>query len=191
MFSKTPQLVRAVELINDIEDDKIPLLLSRIIKSLPLGTGPFNTEELDQLTDVLDVAHDELDQIIDTATFIYQETAYKGTSGTKLKVHLEELGMEEECAVVFGKTWIAHGPAYIDHLKSRPMMATHLRQVDWRLNLHMGHRLQSKVLVPNALISLKIKEDEAPLSIEFTHEELLKFYDNLETIQQQVDGMAQ
>ena len=39
---------------------------------MPESSAPFSTEEMDQLTDVLDLSQEELDEVIETATYIFQ-----------------------------------------------------------------------------------------------------------------------
>ncbi|WAR28461.1 COMDA-like protein [Mya arenaria] len=69
-----------------------------------------------------------------------------------------------------------------------------LDTINWRLNLQMAQSTKTKQKIPNAMLELGVSREERDsnqkIRMEFTHEELYQFYNQLETIQKQLDGLS-
>jgi hypothetical protein len=120
------------------------------------------------------------------------QAAYHLAKPAVLSQHLEKIGLEEEKIQVFVGMWTAHGKSVVEKLQSRTFYPKQLDEVKWRLNLQIAQSSRTKMKLPNALFEFGIKdgEEEDRVRVEFTHEELFKFYEKLETIQSQLDALS-
>jgi len=79
-------------------------------------------------------------------------------------------------------------------LKQRSLAPKQLEAVNWRLNLQMAQSNMTKMKLPNAMFELSLASGsqgvKEQVHLEFTHEELYAFYNQLETIQSQLDSLS-
>ncbi|XP_068741371.1 COMM domain-containing protein 10-like isoform X2 [Montipora capricornis] len=170
MFQATSRLKRAVQLINSLEKAKFPLLLSRIIQKLHLRDDrAFSEEEEEKLQIALGLESDDLHIVLETCAFI----------------------LEQIQALV--ELWTSNGKPVVEKLKQRSLAPKQLQAVNWRLNLQMAQSNMAKMKLPNALFELRVSSGSQGVKdniyLEFTHEELYSFYNQLETIQSQLDSL--
>ncbi|XP_033107501.1 COMM domain-containing protein 10-like [Anneissia japonica] len=194
MFTETQSIKRAVALINDIDASKFPRLLSRILQKLHLkDEKPFTEEEEEMLEGALDLQPANLQLVLQTTAFILQQAAYHLAKPAVLSQQLRNIGLEDDKISVFVKAWTSGGKNVVDKLRQRTLPPNQLSEVKWRLNLEMSEARQAKMKLPNAIFELGISKDNGAndrVRIEFNHQQLYEFYNQLEMIQGQLDSLS-
>ncbi|UYV75658.1 COMMD10 [Cordylochernes scorpioides] len=102
MFSNTPQLRQAVGLINNLDDDKFPLLLLRILQKLHLKGESFTSEEESKLRSSLDLEPDQLVAVLNTLTYFLQQAAFHLAKPGMLAQSLAQIDLspEKDCTTL-------------------------------------------------------------------------------------------
>ncbi|XP_012942446.1 COMM domain-containing protein 10 [Aplysia californica] len=195
MFTASASIKRAVTLINGLDVNKFPLLLSRILQKLHLKEErTFSEEEEEKLQGALDVSSNELELILETLEFILQQAAYHTAKPAVLGEQLRQLELQEDKVNKIVEAWTNGARDLVQKLKERTVHSKQLDSVNWRLNLQMAQGSQSKMKLPNALFQLGVKDEDSGkmenIKLEFTHDELYQFYNQLETIQKQLDNIS-
>lgn len=195
MFTATASIKRAIMLINGLDVNKFPLLLSRIIQKLHLKEErTFSDEEEEKLQGTFEVSAQELELILETLEFILQQAAYHTAKPALLREQLIKLEMQEEKANKIMEAWAKGAKDLVQNLRERTVNPKQLSSVDWHLNLQMAQNGQAKMKLPNALFQLGVKDDTTGkldnIRMEFTHDELYEFYNKLEVIQRQLDTIS-
>ncbi|KAL5482030.1 hypothetical protein EMCRGX_G022310 [Ephydatia muelleri] len=193
LFQSTPSLKKAAGIINELESEKFGKLLARIIQKLHLKDEPaFNADEQEKLLSALQLDPRGLELVLETTTFVLQQTAYHIAKVAVLKEHLQNIGLNEEKITMFVQTWTSQGKAVLERLRSRAFYPYQLEESNWRLSLQMAQASKSRLKVPNALFEFVVNGDEEKdkIHVEFSHEELYDFYTKLECIQQQLDSLT-
>ncbi|XP_054714281.1 COMM domain-containing protein 10-like [Uloborus diversus] len=191
MFIKNAKIQKAVVLINKLENSKFPLLLTRILQKLYSKDEVFNKEESAKLEISLSVDQDQLKLILQTLTFIFQQAAYHTAKPSVLTQQLQQIDINEEKTSSIVQTWVIHAKSITEKLKKTSLASKQLTDVNWEIHLQLAQSSVSKLKTPVGLIELNLKSDEEneKLAMEFSHEELYAFYDQLETIQSQLDAL--
>lgn len=175
--------------------NRFPLVLSRILQKLHLKEErTFSEEEEEKLQAAFDVTAADLDLVLETLEFILQQAAYHTAKPAVLGEQLSQLEMNEDKVQNIVEAWTNGARQLVQKLKERTVHPHQLEDVKWRLNLQMAQASQSKVKRPNALFQLGVRNESSGkkenIRLEFTHEELYDFYNQLETIQQQLDSLS-
>ncbi|KAK3799073.1 hypothetical protein RRG08_051355 [Elysia crispata] len=186
---------KAVMLINDMDVNRFPLLLSRILQKLHLKEErTFSEEEEEKLQTAFGFSSNDLDLVLETLEFILQQAAYHTAKPAVLGEQLKQLEMNDDKVEKIVEAWTNGARNLVQKLKERTVHPNQLEEVKWRLNLQMAQASQSKVKRPNALFQLSVRDDSSGkkenIRLEFTHEELYEFYNQLETIQKQLDSLS-
>ncbi|XP_064390371.1 COMM domain-containing protein 10-like [Halichondria panicea] len=192
IFQATPKLKKASSLINRLESGRFSKLLSRVLQKVHLKEQrTFTPEEETKLQGALRLEPKDLELVLDTTTFIFQQAAYHLAKPALLKTHLQSIELDEEKVQVFVQAWTSQGKAIVEKLRTGTFYPKQLEDVKWRLNLQMAQSTRSKMKQPNALFEFSVREGEEvdKLKVEFSHDELFDFYQKLEAIQQQLDGL--
>ncbi|GFS02930.1 COMM domain-containing protein 10-like [Elysia marginata] len=195
LFTASLSIKRAVALINEMDLNRFPLLLSRILQKLHLKEErTFSEEEEEKLQAAFGYTSNDLDLVLETLEFILQQAAYHTAKPAVLGEQLKQLEMNEDKVQKIVEAWTNGARNLVQKLKERTVHPNQLEEVKWRLNLQMAQASQSKVKRPNALFQLGVRSDSTGkkdnIRLEFTHEELYDFYNQLETIQKQLDSLS-
>ena len=138
----------------------------------------------------------ELELVVDASSYIFEQGAYHNISDTALASNLQQAGLEHPQALAFAHVWKGHKDDFFSRLGEHTLGAPHvLESIDWVLQMSTGQQNLEKMKELNAVFefglgsaSNSVKEDK--LTVEFDHESLQKFYNQLETIQSQLDGLS-
>ncbi|CAH1797151.1 unnamed protein product [Owenia fusiformis] len=196
MFTITPSIKKAVVCINELPESKFPLVLSRIIQKLHLkDERPFTEDEEEKLQKTLELQEADLELVIHTCEFFLHQAAYHSAKPQVLRQQLQQLQLDDNKVDAIVNTWTGDARNVVEKLRSRTLSAKKLEDVNWRLNLQMGQRDKSKSRQPNAMLELGInndndEKDKEKIRLEFTHDQLYAFYNQLQTIQNQIDGLS-
>ncbi|ESO92570.1 hypothetical protein LOTGIDRAFT_190525 [Lottia gigantea] len=194
MFTNTPSIQKAVSLINNLDNSKVSLLLSRILSKLYVSESrPFSEEEESKLQGALDVSGDDLGLILETLEFFVQQAAYHSAKPQVLASQLKGLEINEDKVDCIVEVWSNGAYEVINRLKSKGLAPKVLEDINWRLNLQLAQSSKVKLKAPNTLIELALKSEDSEqkerIRLDFSHEELYEFYQQLETIQKQLDTL--
>lgn len=195
IIKETQSIKEAVIFINGIDSNKLSRLLSRILQKLHLkGERTFSHEEEEKLQTALSLDKQALSLVLETAHFILEQAAYHSVKPASLKQQLEALQLTPDQAEVFAQAWAAVGPQLVDRLRNRSFAPKKLEQVGWQLNLQMASSSQAKLKNPSAVLELGLSnqdsETQEKVFVEFSHQELLDFYNKLEVVQGQLDSLT-
>lgn len=191
---ETVQIKKAISLINDLENEKFPLLIQRITQKLhsPEETS-FKQEELEKLEKSFQLSSEDCRLVIDILEFIYLQAAYELIKPNVLYTNLENINMSEEKSVAISELWKESGKDIIDRIReTKTIFANRLVNIKWRLNLNVATDLKSKQKNPMALFEFKLESNqgkEDKVQIEFNKDQLYLFYEQLEVMQKQIDAL--
>lgn len=195
IIKETESIKQAIALINLIDIGKFPRLLSRILQKLHLkAERSFSEEEEEKLQAALSLEKKDLQLILETISFILEQSVYHSVKPAVLQQQLESIHVHRDKAEVFAVAWAGAGPDTTDKFRQQMFAPKKLEKVGWQLNLLMGQSTQAKMKSPQAVLELGVNSEESEgvenLFIEFSHEELFAFYNKLETIQAQLDSLT-
>ncbi|KAG1676502.1 COMM domain-containing protein 10 [Nymphon striatum] len=189
---------KGVLLINKVDSTKYPLLLSRIAQRLDVeGSDFFSVEEKGKLMSSLSLSEDELELLLDTSIFILQQAAHHICKPTVLQKELLKLEVDEDKCETMVQVWNKFAREIVEKLKRKTLHKEELISIKWQLNLNMGDSSQMKLKDPSAILEFGLKSDASPnsdestkrVNVEFGHESLYSFYNQLEVIQAHLDSL--
>lgn len=192
---------------NRIEVVKFPLLLSKLLSKLHVkNLKVFQDDERDQLRTIFKLSTQELDLVLDGCCFIFEQAAFTSTGPEPLVAVLQNAGFDEAHAKVVGKIWAEGAPGFVEKLKNRTLGAPTLVDTDYHLNLTLGVHDLSRTQEPTAIFELSVTDPSKgnsltsahkdieggveKVSLEFGHEELYGFFNQLEAVQRQLDNLG-
>ncbi|XP_063433284.1 COMM domain-containing protein 10-like [Mytilus trossulus] len=195
MFTATPAIKRAVTLINNLGSSKFPLLLTRILQKLHLkDERTFSEEEEEKLQGSLELTGPDLELVLQSLEFFLQQAAYHTAKPGVFSQQLKQIEVEEEKVQVIVEAWANSAKDVITKLRQRTIVPKQLESVNWRLNLQMAQSNKAKMKMPNAMFEFNVTDENTTakenIKVEFTHDELYMFYNQLETIQKQLDCLS-
>uniref|UniRef100_A0A1A8JSM9 COMM domain containing 10 n=1 Tax=Nothobranchius kuhntae TaxID=321403 RepID=A0A1A8JSM9_NOTKU len=195
IIKETQSIKEAVTFINEIDANKFPRLISRIIQKLHLkGERTFSEEEEQKLQAALSLDKRALNLVLETSAFILEQAVYHNIKPAALQQQLEVIHLNPEKAEVFSQSWAAAGPELVEKLKRNIFAPKKLEHVGWQLNLQMAQSSQTRLKSPSAVLQLGIKSEDSEAQenvfVEFNHQQLLEFYNKLEVVQGQLDSLT-
>uniref|UniRef100_A0A1A8PJU2 COMM domain containing 10 n=1 Tax=Nothobranchius rachovii TaxID=451742 RepID=A0A1A8PJU2_9TELE len=195
IIKETQSIKEAVTFINEIDANKFPRLISRIIQKLHLkGERTFSEEEEQKLQAALSLDKRALNLVLETSAFILEQAVYHNIKPAALQQQLEVIHLNPEKAEVFSQSWATAGPELVEKLKHNIFAPKKLEHVGWQLNLQMAQSSQTRLKSPSAVLQLGIKSEDSEAQenvfVEFNHQQLLEFYNKLEVVQGQLDSLT-
>ncbi|XP_053726903.1 COMM domain-containing protein 10 [Synchiropus splendidus] len=195
VIKETQSIKEAVVIINGIDVNKYSRLISRIIQKLHLkGERAFSEEEEQKLQTALSLDKQALNLVLETSAFILEQAVYQNVKPASLQQQLESVHLNPDKAEVFAQTWATSGPELVERLKQNIFAPKKLEYVGWQLNLQMAQSSQARLKSPSAVLQLGLRKEDSEVQenvfVEFTHPELLDFYNKLEIVQGQLDSLT-
>ncbi|XP_050974047.1 COMM domain-containing protein 10 isoform X1 [Labeo rohita] len=196
IIPETQSIKEAVIHINSIDSSKFSKLLSRILQKLHLKEErSFSEEEEEKLQSALSLEKQTLHLLLETLSFILEQAVYHNVKPPSLKQQLENISVESEKAEVFSQVWASAGPDVVEKIRHGIFAPKKLDHVGWQLNLQMASSTRSKLKEPHAVLNLGLRtEDDTEhlqdVFVEFNHQDLLDFYNQMEMIQTQLDSLS-
>ncbi|CAG5118624.1 unnamed protein product [Candidula unifasciata] len=195
MFAASASLKKAVALINELDINRFPLLLSKILQKLHVQEErTFSEEEEEKLQSAFSMSSSDLELVLQTLEFILQQAAYHTAKPAVLGDQLRQLDLHEDKVNKIVEAWTAGARDLVQKLRERTVHPNQLEDVQWRLNLQVAQSTQTKMKLTNAFFQFGVRNEDTKkkenIRLEFTHEELYKFYNQLETIQKQLDSLS-
>jgi len=198
LFGSNQKFKEAVQAINSIPTDKIPLILQRIIRKLHLkNEKPFTEAEEQQLQSAFSLSESQVQSALDGIAFIFEQAAYFGLNPQVLTSQLEKVGIVTQKLSAFETVWKQEAKELVIKLRGKSLAPFQLETVNWRLHLQVGQSNLFRLKEPSAVFEFGLtstsettKQANERLTMEFTHEELEDFFQRLETIQEQLDNLG-
>ncbi|XP_063313002.1 COMM domain-containing protein 10 [Pelobates fuscus] len=195
IVKETTSIKQAISIMNELDEGKFPRLLSRILQRLHLkAEQSFSEEEEEKLQAAFSLDKQDLHLVLETISFILEQAVYHNIKAAALRQQLESIHLDVSKAEAFANAWESAGQETVEKFRQRTMAPKKLKTTAWQLNLQMAQTTQAKMKSPQAVIELGVStEDTKDLEkvfVEFNHEELLEFYNKLETIQAQLDSLT-
>ncbi|KAJ8401626.1 hypothetical protein AAFF_G00379430 [Aldrovandia affinis] len=196
IIKETQSIKEAVTHINAIDLNKFSRLLTRILQKLHLkAERSFTEEEEEKLQSALSLEKQALNLVLETVSFILEQAVYHNVKPASLKQQLESIHLHPDKVDALSQAWGSTGPDTIEKFRQRIFAPKKLEHVGWQLNLQMAQSTQAKLKSPQAVLELGISSSEEAesaekLFVEFSHQELLEFYNKLETVQAQLDSLT-
>jgi len=204
LLELTARLKEAVTLINNVDPKRFPLLLSKIIKALHLKKAPFTPQEEERLQELLGFGAGELHSLLESCAYIFEQSAYYSISSVVLEQQLKKVELDESKIEAFTLVWEAERENLVARLKEKSLTPQTLDSVGWQLHLQLAQTGCTHMKTPSAVFELVVKnssheeevdkQDESPqgekFNLEFSHEELFGFFNQLEAIQAQLDSLG-
>lgn len=191
----------AIELYNKLDPKQLGKIANTIVQRLNVKTGqpPFSDAELEQLKATFNIQNEELDIVIACCGYIWDQAAFYNLSSEALSTQLTQHHLDESIATIFAYIWKNNRSQFIQQLHSKPFGTPMiLDDIHWKLQLTTSSQHLSKTKQLNTLMTLSLvnandyddeqKKDE--LQLEFTNEQLIEFFKQLETVQQQLDRIS-
>lgn len=188
----------AINLLNHADLKKLERIASTVITRLGNNKDEsvFTDAENEQLRAMLDVNAEDLDIIVSGCSYIWDQAAFYNLTADKLASQLQEHSMSDAAVNVFGSVWAASKLAFINKLRSYTFGAPKvLSDVDWQLKLTTSHQDLSKTKVCNSVLNLQLSDanDSSKVDnilLEFSKEQLYELFNQLETVQSQLDHIS-
>eukprot|EP00475_Leptophrys_vorax_P019927 TRINITY_DN27291_c0_g2_i1.p1 TRINITY_DN27291_c0_g2~~TRINITY_DN27291_c0_g2_i1.p1 ORF type:complete len:215 (+),score=55.07 TRINITY_DN27291_c0_g2_i1:176-820(+) len=208
-------LQQTTELLNGLPAEHVYALGGKIIGNLPNCT--LNASEAQSVASALSLPIEKLHQLCDLIAWSFEAAALETMTGDVLLNHLTGKGVNGDQAAAICRVWSLGGRGFVSKLQTQVLGSpTFVSDVHWRIELESASSESAKSRNPLVLfdlelqtpISLKRKEVAAigggepskpelqqqvsPQSLRFqmSKDELLKFYDDLEKIQMQLDSLT-
>jgi len=193
-FSNTANIKRAVLLLNDIDDKKALRLLIRVAQNLhKKNEKAFTDEEEEKLCSAFNLTSRDVENILDTISFVLEQAAYHSAKLNTLRKQLAGIGFTEEKVECFAKVWEENGSFIVEQYRKRTFAPKQLDTVNWELRLQTAQSNKTKMKMPSAIIELGLlspdSKDTEKVLYEFNHAQLFELFTKLETVQKQLDGL--
>lgn len=198
-ITETEKIRQTFKLINEIEMDKFPLLAQRIAAKVHSNTEmSFKSDEMDKLAKSLGLSVENVQEVIATIEFIYQQACYEMIKPAVLNTKLLALKLDETKSQALSEIWRVEGKLIMERMRqTRTVSGQRLRNVNWRINLTLASDVKSRQKAANVLMEFNLTDpndtqgcDPEPVHIEFDRDELHEFLNKLDIIQRQLDSLS-
>lgn len=197
-FVATSRFKVAIDLYNKMDQKPFDKIISTIAARHDPKTGmaQFSPEELEQIKSLINAQTEELDIVMNCCSYIWDQCAFYNLSPEKLSNQLQSHDLAQPKAQTFAMVWSNTRGGFITALKDKrfgaPMV---LNDIDWALKLTTSSQTLAKTKQLNCSMSLSLVDaneetKKESVELEFDMEQLLNFFDKLETIQQQLDSIS-
>mmetsp|Transcript_18131 Transcript_18131/g.36921 ORF Transcript_18131/g.36921 Transcript_18131/m.36921 type:complete len:204 (+) Transcript_18131:107-718(+) len=200
MFASTKRFAAAVALINDTPNDRFPHLLSRVLGQLHAkAERVFSAEEEAALCELFGFSDEQLELLLSSCSFIFEQAAYLATAPVKLGDELLKAGVQEEPATAFGEVWQEEGAKLVERLRERAVLApTRLSGVDWQLCIGTASSDGLTAQQPHAILQLELNTptpqdvvgEKRSLQIQVDQPRMQELLGKLDAIQGSFDGLS-
>eukprot|EP01100_Stratorugosa_tubuloviscum_P002346 TRINITY_DN1548_c0_g1_i1.p1 TRINITY_DN1548_c0_g1~~TRINITY_DN1548_c0_g1_i1.p1 ORF type:complete len:229 (-),score=83.12 TRINITY_DN1548_c0_g1_i1:67-699(-) len=202
LFELTSKFRSCINMINSVDTAKLPLILIRIAQTLHLKEErSFNEVEQEKLQQVTGLSETDVQLLIDGCSFILEQAAYYNVAANGLAHELKTAGLNQDKCAAFMKVWESEREKIVVDMREQTIQSKVLDSVNWSMHLQMSQTIQSKMKSPSVILEFttkssntnnlekKLNENEN-FKIEFNHQQLFDFFQNLDKIQQQLDGLS-
>jgi len=182
-------------MVKKLDATKFPSLIQRIIQKIGIkDEKPFSSQEMEKLQEIFGITENDLNLVLDSCALIFERAAYFALSSPRFGKELEAIGFEEAQISPFLKVWEAEKERVLIKLREKTVVPDVVDSVGWRLHLKLAQNGGKEFKEPRAIFEIGIKntddKENKKLQVEFDHQELFKFFNDLEVIQDQLDNLG-
>lgn len=175
-------------LLNQLEPKKLVQICRRVLAALiQTADVVFTDDEKALLLSSLSIDSDDLHSILGAIRNVFQTAAYNLAKVNTVQNDLMQLGLTEDRATVVAKVWSDEGKKLLETKKRKVIGENLVTSIDYSLNVQIATEATSKEAKP--VVMLQLNGPESDFVMEMDHQELSKFYDQLEEIQSQIDQL--
>ena len=183
-------LVDSLKLAERIPSQQFVQLLKRVAISLnDREKTPFSDDEVTFLIEQFSFTPSSLDEMLSGCQYLLQQSACFGFTADKLKQYVSDLGISDELVKCFCNVWDGEGDRIIESFKNRAISDYSLDNTKWTLNVGAYSKNVGYNRATNAVLNLNIPDKE-PILVQFNHDQLTQFYQQIEQIQQEIDKLT-
>ena len=189
-MSENSQLQESLKYANDMKPRQFAQMLRRLAIALKdRDNVPFSEEDVQILLEQFSLSPSELESLFSACQYVLQQAAAFSFTSEKIEIYATQCGLSEDISQCFSAVWDAEGEDLINALKQRTVTDDVLSSTSWRLNMKAAEKDQPPSKTPVMLLDLNVQGKE-PITIQFNHEELSNFYEQIEQIQREVDRLT-
>ncbi|XP_068207728.1 COMM domain-containing protein 10-like [Palaemon carinicauda] len=183
--------------MNNTDSTKFNGLLNRICTAfISNRLQVFTEEEEEKLSSSLAITQDQTKLLIKTVIHIIQQAAHGMVRPALLKDHLLAAGISQDKVDIFIEQWSTNAKAIVDTLRQQCLSEKQLEDVAWDLHLKSASSTLARQAQPIGHLQLTLGNGTSKGSstsekvlMQFNHEQLYAFYDQLEQIQSHLDSL--
>lgn len=184
----TDRAREGIQIINKLNNDTFATVLEYVHKNMNPSEEEEDQETLEELEKLAGVPRPEFLLLIKTLSYILKRTSTFLLKPTKLQQELrEKLKLEDEKIDGIIRLWIKNTKPILTNLHCGSMEAKEVTDVSWKLNLQISSNCQQKERTALACLQLKTG-DGNDIDMEMNHNELLQLYNQIESIQTELDN---
>ena len=175
-------------MINEIDSNKFQKLLVKIIDRINQDDGSlFSNEEEEKLQEIFSLNHDQITLLIETLKSLIVQIANNYIKPSIIAADLRESGFAENKMLIFLETWASKSSKIFEQNKNAcKTLPNELSDVNCKIKVQTNETSKSNIKTPLVQVDL-VLTSENNVSLDFNHQELTSFYNQLEEIQNQVD----
>jgi len=186
---------RAVNLINQADEESLNKLIPKICEKLCFkDKKAFSDDEQAKIQSTFNMDGLDTCLLLESIQFIFQQAAYYGMKSKVLGKNLLKIDMDELKCKLFADVWGDFSKVVIDSMRKHSFATKQLDSVDWHMGIQLSQDSRTEVKNTTALFHLNLLNNSTQkgekIDLEFTHEELLAFYEKLEVLQTQLDALS-
>ncbi|KAM9965253.1 hypothetical protein ACTFIW_005065 [Dictyostelium discoideum] len=200
IFGNTKRFNDSIELINKLETPRFQKILTRVVNKIGHKNERIFTEsEENILQNLFKITSLEFKGILECCSFIFEQTAYYSLSPNNLVNQLKKTMLNDDKTSCFQSVWEDNSEPVLNFLRTQSIAPLQLNEIGWRLHYQMS---SSTAIKRNASAIMELnfnnnnnnndnnnnKNDK--MILEFNKEQLLEFYNKLESIQEKLDTLA-
>ncbi|OHS98348.1 HCaRG protein [Tritrichomonas foetus] len=190
MTDQANALQEAMQTADKIPKRQFAQVLRRIAIALRTGNPtPFTEDDVQTLITSFEMTPSEFDAMFSACSYLLQQAACFSFDSEKILAYASQSGASEDISECFSAVWDAEGDDLIDSMKQKTIASKVLNNTAWRLDLKADEIGKAPMREPVLLFDLNI-QNEKPLTIQFTHDELTQLYNQIEEIQQNIDKLT-
>lgn len=181
-----------IRIINAIDNGRFKALIAKIFNRYTNNGSIFSEQEEIKLMEVLEINDQKkLKQVIDDLVCLVKQIIFNMSKFKSLLTQLFNLGFSEEKSIIISKVWANCASHKVDYFKDRCFNQSdcQLKDVNWKIRLQCKQSNSSNLFINKAQLDLILNQNQDKVcSLEFDHEQLSSFYNELENIQESIDS---
>lgn len=194
-LTSSTRFSQAVKLINEADDESLSKLIPKICKNLCFkDDSTLSDDERAKIQSVFDMDILDVSLFLEAIEFVFQQAAYYGMKGKVLGKNLLKVSMDESKCKLFVDVWSDFAKVVIDSMRKHSFATKQLDSVDWHLGIQLSQDNKTEQKHTTSLFHFNLLDNSSQMiekvDLEFTHEELLEFYEKLEVLQGQLDALS-
>lgn len=177
------------KIINKLDDEVFTTVISYVHKNMSPDETDDDNRGLEELERLVKVDRQDFLLLIKTLSYILKRASTFVMNPSKFQQELKhKLKLQDSKIDVIMKLWIKNLKPILENLEMEGGGSRELDDVNWELKMQLSSEAQQKEKTPIAMLQLGMNAGES-VNLEVNHSELLNLYNQLETIQNELDSL--